>query len=263
MRPIDQHAVSRPDPPVGEAWAHRTSQTLARAELRAEIAAELGQGLGPKDVGAMVAIGLLGAIPLGTVARVPPELATIFSHGTNLREHLVTQVAGGISGRSLRSAIEVAGQHAELGWITSLLGGAVDAGVVPDLEDGFDVLATKQLTDRWMQHRGWSDGQRPFHQAKALAYAVNAGVGAFFNPDPLTFGLAIYHTARMLRASRAISARLRALLEASLAEADAAMNDYQGEVRRSHEVAVARLDDVPFGVRHDGSAFSDEVWGKR
>jgi hypothetical protein len=239
---------------VPATWAETSAVALSRSEVRAEVRAAMSSRLAPMDAAVMVAIGLLGALPTGPVTKVPPALATAIGHGVNIRELLVTQLAGGAAGGGLRAAVELAGQSAnELSWVAPLLSKGIDAGVIPDLEDGFEVVTTARLTDMWCDRRGWRSGEMAYHQAKALAFTINASVGAYFNPDPLAFGLAVWHLYKSLSSSRALTAKLRAMVDASLAEADAAMARYEREVAITDRERVIPPRALPFGDLDDVS----------
>ena len=136
---------------VPPAWAASSAAALSRSELRAEVRAAMASRLQPMDAAVMVAIGLLGALPTGPVTSVPPGLTQAIGHGVNVRELLLTQLAEGTPGGSLRAAVEYAGQSAEgLGWVAPLLGQGIEAGVIPDLQAGFQVLGTAKPTDLWL-----------------------------------------------------------------------------------------------------------------
>jgi hypothetical protein len=244
---------------IEPAWATSSAAALSRSELREEIRAAMASRLQPKDAAVMVAIGLLGALPTGPVTNLPAPLAKAIGYGTNVRELLLTQLADGVAGGSLRAAVDYVGQSAtDVAWVAPLLAQGIDAGVIPDLEDGFEVLGTAKLTNLWCDRRGWREGEMAYHQAKALAYTVNAGVGAYFNPDPLALGLAVWHAYKSLASSRALTAKLRALVDQSLAEVDATLARYHREVEITERERVIPPASKPFGELDDMSGLFDD-----
>lgn len=235
-------------------WTRQHGAELSRADLRGEVRTAMAQTLAPTDAAVMVAIGLLGALPTGPVADAPAWLTEIVGHSPMVREIVVGHLTGGsITGFGLRSAIDAASAgDARIAWFAPMLSQGIEQGIIPDLEDGFETLATAALTDLWCEHRGWREGQQVYHHAKALAYAVNAGVGAYFNPDPLAFGLALWHLYKSVKASRALTAKLRALVDRAIADGEAAMVDYDGQVTISIRTGVQPPRELDFG-EHDNA----------
>lgn len=248
------------------AWASQHAAELSRADLRGDVRAAMAQALAPTDAAVMVAIGLLGALPTGPVAHAPAWLTEIVGHGPGVRDLVVGHLSGGsITGFGLRSAIDAASAgDARIAWFAPMLSQGIDQGIIPDFEDGFETLATHALTDLWCEHRGWREGQQVYHHAKALAYAVNAGVGAYFNPDPLAFGLALWHFYKSVRASRALTAKLRALVDRAIADGEAAMVDYEGAVTDSDTARVPTPRVLDFGEHDDADLlFAPGTRGRR
>jgi hypothetical protein len=213
-------------------WIQGHATTLSRADLRSEIQGTLAQSLAPSDIAAMVAIGMVGALPTGPVTNAPPWLADLIGRGPVVREIVVQHITdGSITGFGLRSAIDAASAgDPRIAWFAPMLSQGIDRGIIPDLEDGFETLATAALTDRWCKHRGWFEGQQIYHHAKALAYAINAGVGAYFNPDPLAFGLAIWHLYKAIQASRGLTEKLRMLVDRAIDDGEQAIRVIEGEI---------------------------------
>jgi hypothetical protein len=108
--------------------------------------------------------------------------------------------------------------------------------LLADLEDIAESALTAKLSDLWCSHRGWKPGEQPYHEAKALAYAVKAVVGAPFNPDPIAFVMASYHFGKSLLASMKATGRLVELASLAVAQGTLIASQHAAAVEASSPV---------------------------
>ena len=228
-----------------------------RDDLRTRIAKACSLRLEGRDVAVLVAIGLLGALPTSPGEVIPEKLRRYVGGGALVRSQLVGQIQAGNASLPISSLLDlVRAEGGDTGWLAAMLGNAEITTLLPDLEDGFETLETKALTDWWCNERGWRDGEQVFHEAKALAYGVNAVLGAFVNPDPLAFGLASWHWYRSLRASRATTDDLVEIVELAVADGQATIGASHDEIARTDRTRVTQLASRPF-VDADSVDFLD------
>lgn len=222
-------------------------------ELRDQVRRSISQRLDGTDTAMLIGIGLLGALPAQLPASMPAELARILGGAVQTRQKLAEQLLSGQS-PPVQEVLDLLGHHSVGGiQIASLFGKVKEAGVLPDMKDlaSAGSMNTATLSSWWCRHRGWQPGSQPFHEAKALAFAVHAVASAFFTSDPLAFGLAAWHGWKAIRASQRLTEQLREFVELNIASAKVAMQEYDDAVTKTELSRLPPLVARPFGAVDD------------
>jgi hypothetical protein len=191
----------------------------------------MSQKFGGEDAAMIVISGLLGALPSESMG-LPPQLERILGGIASRRSQFIERLGDGNTQIPIQSILEfVAQTQPELAWLTELVDPRqVQQNLAFDLDIDHETLHTGRLLDLWGARRGWQQGSQPYHEAKALAYSINACVGMLLKPNPLSFVLATWHGYKALMASRTLTAQLEQLVSMAIAESDVTMKDYDVEV---------------------------------
>jgi hypothetical protein len=241
------------DPRVAGAAA-AADRLSRRDQLRALCDEAIGKTLKGSDLAAGVGIGLVSAIPgtpldemafeafrgspLGQWAgRVMPgwtpgDDVTRMSQWMHRGVATIQSGPIGAEGDGVREGVGAMGiDPADVArrWREGELNDVDDLFTL-DGEDLVGAAAARWMADKWTARRGWTRGDKPYHEFKALSYGVNAIVTAPFNPNPILMGLAAWHLFRAMAASRQLTAHLRELADLAIADGRAAMAAYDAQV---------------------------------
>lgn len=234
-----------------QARAREVNQALSRSKLREDIKGAMSGKLEAQDIAVMVGLGLVTAMPTNPTS-IPPELRQIAKGAVMMREMLVSQTGAGSVEVPVSNVLEVVAQkNPDLGWLTSLAGQHAGVMQMLDFEDSADSLGMKVLSNLWCKRRKWEPESQVYHEAKALSYAVNASVSAFFNPNPISFGLAAWHGYQAILASRRVTDQLQQLVDMAIRTADASMKSYDQEVALTERSKLTMPKRRPFGELDD------------
>jgi hypothetical protein len=268
---VDAPARSSPSAKEQEAAAAVVDVVARRADLRERASAALSRKLSKTDIAMCVGIGLLGALPKSPkdFEKAPETMKQLVTgardvvtalNGPAVGAVLTAALTDGSATPNIAAAVgEMTAHVGGVGWLGALLASAPTgpvagglAALIPDGKDVFESIETRVLTDLLCKYRNWSQDDQVYHEAKALAYAVNAVVGAHFNPDPIAFAMAAWHGYKALRASAQLTTTLVELGRLAVEEGARLDGEYDAEVHRSRVVDALCASDL--AAPHDWGA---------
>jgi hypothetical protein len=240
--------------PGQEDISREVIDALARRErLRECVTTALSRQLSGLDVAAFMGIGLIGALPSlpHDILKIPAILQPLARVVAQFRTALDGPIGQAVLSAALteqampdiKGILEALHSHSSgVGWLGARIAESASSLnehtqlLVPESVDVFGTAGTGLLAKLLCQRKGWHSDEQVYHEAFALAYAVNAIASAWFNPNPLSFALAAWHGVKALKTSSKMTAQIDELVKLAVSERQRLVGVYDAAVCTSKVV---------------------------